>query len=267
MTWVLHNGQFLPADQPLIHHTNHAFRYGDALFETIRLWQDNFPLADYHFDRLYTGAQLLQYHFNISRQQLEQELKQLAAKNNCSHSSRIRLSVYRTGEKSIGYLAEATSYEQSLWQLNEKGWTINIYPHARKSCDAFANLKTANHLPYIMAGNHARESKLDESLVLNAHNNIADGSRTNIFLVINGELYTPALHQGCVNGVMRRLVIEKAKQMGLAVHQQEIHEDHLLQANEVFLTNALLGIRWVASYKQTTFTNHIIELINKTLPL
>ena len=138
-----------------------------------------------------------------------------------------------------------------------------MYPAARKSCDAFANLKSANYLPYVLAQLYANEKGADEALVLNSFTNIADGSKTNLFLVKGSALYTPALHQGCVSGVMRQHLINYLKSEGYELHQTEINHEDLLQADEVFCTNAIQGIRWVQSYGDktysSTFTQHLFQ--------
>ena len=73
------------------------------------------------------------------------------------------------------------------------------------------------------------------------------------------EVHTPALHQGCVNGVKRRFVIEELKKQKIAVHQRIIEEKTLLEADEVFLTNAINDVRWVRSYRDKTYQNTFIR--------
>jgi branched-chain amino acid aminotransferase len=73
--------------------------------------------------------------------------------------------------------------------------------------------------------------------------------------VVKDEVYTPALHQGCVNGVKRRFVIDELKKEGFTVYQREVNEELLLGANEVFLTNAITDIRWVKAFRNKTYGN------------
>ncbi|HVG41169.1 MAG TPA: aminotransferase class IV, partial [Chitinophagaceae bacterium] len=154
---------------------------------------------------------------------------------------------------------------ESMNTLNDVGWKLGIYPLARKSCDAFANLKSANYLTYVLADLYAKENGLDESLVMNSNNKIADGSKTNLFIIKGDELFTPALHQGCVNGVMRHFVIEQCKQNNFVVHQTEVDVSMLRNADEIFLTNALQGIRWVASFGEDNYRNTITSTIYSML--
>ena len=126
----------------------------------------------------------------------------------------MRLAVYRETDNSAGFLVEAVSLPGPANEWKETGFVIDIYPYARKAQDAFANLKTANFLPYVLAELHAKEQGLDDCVVLNGNNCVSDTSKANLFLVKNGEVTTPALHQGCINGVMRRFLIDQIKRTG-----------------------------------------------------
>lgn len=257
MAFILYNGRLLPAEAPALMHTNRGFRYGDALFETIRVWQGAMPLAAYHFQRLFDGARLLHFPMQLTEDALSSQILELCHHNHCTHSARVRLTLSRSEANGADYLIEAVDYPHSLWQPSLPGWSISIYPHARKACDPFAALKSASRLHYVMAELHARQTGVDESLVLNPSGYLADGSRTNLFLFQKGDLYTPALNQGCVSGVMRRHVMELAKQQGLQVHETQVGEQDLLEADEVFLTNALIGIQPVRSFGDKGYVTHL----------
>ena len=139
------------------------------------------------------------------------------------------------------------------WAWDEKGWQVCIHPFLQKSCDAFANLKSSNYLPYVMAARYAAEQQADECMVLNSQNNLCDGSKTNLFLIKENAVYTPALHQGCVSGVMRRHLIGLMKSAGYEVHQQAVGVQQLLDADEAFCTNALIGMRYISGCTDKKF--------------
>ena len=182
--------------------------------------------------------------------------------------ARVRLSVSR-GNGGINDEKDQMQYLIECWPLveaNEKknGYIIDIFPGARKSCDAFSNLKSANYLPYIMAARFARQNNFDDCLVLNVHERIADASIANVFVVKKGKLFTPPLSEGCINGVMRRYLLEayKGKEMVLTVGD-------LLDADELCLTNSVNGIRSVKQFRTKKYDQHIASKIqgelNKTI--
>jgi branched-chain amino acid aminotransferase len=266
--FVLLNNEFLPYGT-LLEPGNRGFRYGDGLFETIKVSQGKILLEEFHFDRLFLGLGLMRMNgpstLPQDRPALSSALLDLCRRNNCPGLARVRLAVFRNNRGGADYLAEASPLSEEADQWNEEGWTIDIYPYARKSADAFANLKTSNHLPYVMAELFAREKGLDDALVLNGDNHICDSSKANIFLIKGDDILTPALHQGCVSGVMRRFLINELKEMGYHVKQQEVSEEDLRQAEEVFLTNAIRGIRWVSSFRDVSYGSPKVFSIWKRL--
>lgn len=264
MIFLCFNGELLPANQPIITAQNRAFRYGDGLFETIKIFESKIILAEYHFDRLFFGLKLLGIKTTqIVKEDISNQIIDLCRKNNCLQSARVRLAVYRDETTNEGsYVIEANPLQLPN-ALNQVGWSIELYPFARKSMDAFANLKTANYLPYILADKYAKEKNKDECIVLNTENNLSDASKANIFLIKRGEIYTPALHQGCVNGVVRRFLIEEFRRMNITLYQKEINEQMLFDADEVFLTNSINHMRWIGSFREKQYKKDVVfELYN-----
>lgn len=259
MLWVCHNGSFVEAQQPLFPASNRSFKYGDGLFETARFYRGRLLLASYHFERLFSGMQLLNMQPHFTATQLTEGVTTLCAKNHCSALARVRITIYREEDNQASFVLEAVPLEEATLHWNGAGWKLVLYPFARKSCDVFANLKTANYLHYVMAAQYAAQHNVQESLVLNMHNHICDGSKTNVFYIQGDDVYTPALPEGCVAGVMRRTVIEFLKQEGIAVHQQHVTEEDLLQADHVFVTNAVEGLRWVQQLSDRTYTHGILK--------
>lgn len=253
MDFVCLNGRFLPAGENLFNLQNRGFRYGDGIFETIKVCEGKILFEVYHFERLFLGLQMLQIKNFLQPQTLSSEILDLCKKNNCTQLARVRLAVYRNEKNTAGYAIEALALSPENNQWNEKGLAIGVYPFARKSADAFSNLKTANFLPYVLAGLYAKEKGWDDAIVLNAQNYICDTSKANIFLIRENEIYTPALHQGCISGVVRRFLTDELKRTGIRVHQKEISEQDLLEADEVFLTNSIYEMRWVASFRNKNY--------------
>lgn len=265
------NGKFFPADTLLLPIQNRSYKWGDGIFETAKIFDGKMLLENLHFERLFISLQLLQIEKGhaLTKNNLVGQILRLCSQNNCLQLARVRLAVYRDENNVAGYSIEAIPLPQETNQWQEEGVEIVLYPFARKSMDAFANLKSANFLPYILAQRYAVERGVDDAIVLNAQNFLCDSSKANIFLVKGKNIYTPALHQGCINGVMRRVVIEEAKKLGYRIHQDEVDEEQLLAADEVFLTNAIQIIRWVEYYKNRQYdctqARKIFEAVTATI--
>jgi len=272
------NGKILRAEDPVLLASNRGYRYGDALFETMKVASKNILLEAYHFERLFAGLRLLQFEVPklLTREKLCKEVLLLAEKNHCGNLARIRLSVFRGNggvydeERTPQYLIECWPLNESLNRLNENGLIIDVFPAARKSCDSFSHLKSANYLPYTMAAIYAKANKLNDCLVLNTDGNIADATIANVFLIKEGVVITPGPDQGCVNGVMRRHLLEKMKDAGYSIQENPVSVSTLEEADEVFLTNAISGIRWVKQFREKVYSNNLtVEIYNrfiKTIP-
>jgi branched-chain amino acid aminotransferase len=268
--FICYNGEMISKDQPVLVAENRSFKYGDGVFETMKWNAGQVVLGNYHFDRLFTSLKLLQVNSQfISTDLLMKAIADLCILNKCTNQARVRLAVYRDEANSAAYLIEAKHLDGNIAEWNEKGLTIDVHPYVRKACDAFANLKTANYLPYVMAELYREEKNLGECLVLNAFNNICDGSKSNIFILLGNEIYTPALYQGCINGVLRRFIIDELKKYNYTIKQTIVSVDLLQQADEVFLTNAVRGVKWVGAFREKSYINietrKIFDIIRKTI--
>jgi len=260
---ICFNGEFFPSHQPLVNVQNASYKWGDGVFETMKVFNGKLLLQAYHFERLFISLQMLQINKtdSFTTERLLDNIQQLCTINQCLESARIRLAVYRNEDNTAGYSIEAVPLNAKINEWNEHGLTIGLHPYVRKTIDAFANIKSASFLPYVLAKRYAEERMFDDVLVLNVHNKICDSSRANLFLIKDDTVFTPALHQGCINGVMRRKTIEVIKQLGFRFYEEEVSEDLLLQADEVFLTNAILVIRWVKQYKDRQYNSLLTRKI------
>ncbi len=275
MNSICINGKLLPSDKPALMVDNKSYRYGDGLFETMKVNGKNILLEAFHIERFYSGIGEMGFEIPalLTTEKLKQQIILLCEKNNCGAWTRVRLSVFRgngglyEGNNDMQYVIECWPVNDTANQLNENGFVIDVYPHARKSCDKFSNLKTANFLPYVMAARYAKENKLNECLVLNMHDRIADGTIANIFLIKEEKIFTPSLTEGCVNGVMRRYLVEKLKErdLGMVMREDIITIDDLLSADEVFFTNVMQGIRWVKQFRNKNYSNRGTKKIYKEL--
>lgn len=250
------NGQLLDAGTPLFDAANRGFRYGDGLFETIKILKGVPLLWQLHMHRLHYGMSTLgiQYGADLSDHLLRQVV-QLCQHNNCTERARVRIAVYRHVNDEAGFVVEAGPLASDAFAWNEQGWRLGTYGAVQKSIDLLANHKTANYLLYTMAARAAQQQQVDECLVLNTKGNICDGSRTNIFLIKQGQLITPALTEGCVAGVMRSYLLQYCRGQGIEVLEKSVDIMELTAADEVCLTNAIQGLRWVHSYGAKTYGN------------
>jgi branched-chain amino acid aminotransferase len=247
--WLIHNGKFFRDDELLLSANNRSFRYGDGIFETLRLSRGRVPLWDLHQQRLFHSLGVLGFQIPklFTPDFLLHQTQALIKKNNLTNA-RIRITLYRGNggltdktDQTPGFIIQSWPAESDAVSMNINGLQIGIYNDAKKAEDQFSSLKTNSFLPYVQAALFARDMKWNDALVLNSNNRIADSSIANVYWVKDGRIFTPPVSEGPIAGVMRRYLLENT-----LIHEQPLTEEELLQADEVFLTNAFRGIQWVA---------------------
>lgn len=263
--WINYNGKLVTADSNFIGAQSRAFRYGDGLFETIKMVGGELLHWDRHMQRLERGMQALRFQPAVHQNAdfWRDEIQRLALRNKVSLGGRIRLTVFRGNGGLFDpehhrpqFVIEAQALPDNCYSINENGLVVGLFPEGRKAIDQFSTLKHNNYLLYAQAALYAKEQHWNDALVLNQHDRICDSSLANLFLIRNGELITPSLAEGAVAGVVRAHLLEVLPTLGLSVREAELQWADLMAADGVFLTNAIRGIRWVkqAGEKEYSFS-------------
>lgn len=274
--YILFNDQFYESDAPLLQAQNRGFKFGDGLFESMRMCNGKLKFPELHADRLHAGMKALKMdgYTLLDDYFLKQKAAELAKKNKINGNARLRLTIYRNGEglytpqsNKVGYLLEASALPNAEYELNTKGLIIDVYDEIPKPINKLSNYKTTNALLYVMAGLYQKRHSLDEALLLNQNGFLCESTSSNVFVVYQGQIYTPALSEGCVAGVMRNVVMKLAKQHQLPLIEAQINPQILNEAEEVFVTNAVSGIRWVMGYGRKRYFNEVAKALSAKLNL
>ncbi|RYY35521.1 MAG: 4-amino-4-deoxychorismate lyase [Sphingobacteriaceae bacterium] len=259
------NGELLPAGTKLLDTANRAFKYGDGLFESMRLMKGHLKFADLHADRLQRGMKALKIdgYSQTDTWFLRNKAEELAIRNKAKHA-RLRLTVYRDADglytptqNKMGYCLELQPMDEPRYFLNEKGLIMDVFTDLPKPSNYLSNIKTCNSLIYVMAGIYKAQNKLDDVFLLNQNGYLCEASSSNIFIWYQNHLYTPALSEGCVEGVMRQVIIDIAKKNNIPLTEAQINPEILYEADEVFLTNATRGIQSVMGYGVKRYFNRL----------
>ncbi len=221
-----------------------------------------------HITRLKLGMTVLRMNLpaEFNTENIHELIMQLLKHNTHAPNARIRLTVFRNEggyyspeTNDISFLIESEEV-QGPYELNQKGFWVDVYADLKKPLNKLANLKTGNALLYVMAGLAKQSMKLDECFLINDTGAICESISSNVFIVKNGTLYTPPLTEGCVAGVMRKQIMSLATQNKILTFESPITINTLMNGDEVFLTNSIKGIQWVGQFKQKYYTNHTSQL-------
>ncbi len=272
--YVNYNGTLQSASKPILHADNRSFRYGDGLFETVRIYRGRMPLWPLHYARLRKGLAFLgiQPGTEWTEEAMAQQMLACARKNKMEGNGRLRLTVWREGggaylprTNRAHFVIECEPHSQEGFAINKKGLQVDLYPFMEKTTTVADNLKTTSVLIYVMAARYARENQVDDCLILNYHTRLCDGVSSNIFLIKNEKVVTPPLSEGCVDGVMRRHLLNLFKKEGIPFEEGPLNVEDPFGADELFLTNAVRGIRWVSSFKAQRYSNTLTSEISRLL--
>ena len=243
--------------------SDRGLRYGDGLFETFRCHNSHIHLLNYHLARLRRGCGVLDIPYEEERvqAQLQLGLDYLAQEGITDAYGRLSLT---RGEGQRGYAASSGQPTLAL-ELSPATlpWRETPPPARLVLCETtlaeqplLAGLKHANRLEQVLAARELGSAAADEGLMLNSRGEIICAVAANVFAVFDGTLLTPALDESGVAGTVRQLILDRlAPELGLESAEETISWADLQQAEELFLTNALSGIRAVASCPGAHFTS------------
>ncbi len=268
------NGKIVNEAKAGISVNNRSFRYGDGLFETMKMMNGKIIHVEQHFNRLFAGMQTLQFEVPkiFTPDFLLKQIAELALQNGHAKLCRIRLTIFRgdgglydTINHSPNYLLQTWALNDANNELNENGLVIDFFEGTRKYADALANVKSNNYLPYLLAAMYAKQHNLNDCLLLNHEGNVCDATIANVFVIKDAEIITPKLSDGCVAGVMRDALLHAFDEAGFKMNEKSLSKEDVLNADECFLTNSIYGVRWVKALGDKKFGNMTVQKIHREI--
>lgn len=244
------NGKLIPGEEAKVSVFDHGFLYGDGLFETMRAYQRRIFRLEHHLQRLFLSLEYLKFLIPFNFDYLKEALYKTIEANRLEDAY-IRLNVTR-GEGAtvpdpatckapnlIIITREYVPYSSALYQKGYKGKIVGVKPSPHMPT---ISMKTLNFLNHIIAKMEAKASGFNEGIMVNTDGFVTEGTVSNIFMIKEGSLFTPAKEMGLLPGVTRQAVLEIAEAKGLKTREAKITINELLMAEEAFLTNALIEI-------------------------
>ncbi|HAP02247.1 MAG TPA: aminotransferase IV [Bacteroidetes bacterium] len=262
------NGKIFPVGGKYFPSTNRAFRYGDGLFEGMRLMSGEILFFENHMERLFDGMHALQLSIpeNFSSAYFFTLITELLRANKILNDVLIRIQVFRSGEglyepttNEIEFLIELLPAPADGFIWNEKGISVGIFSEWKKELNPSMSFKTSNSLVYVMGSLWKKKNNLDDALIVNAAGNICDATSSNVFFWKNKKLFTPVLSDGAVRGITRKNLIAFCHAQNISITEKSISENELLNADEIFLTNISKGIRKVEALNGKQFSNEMTK--------
>ncbi|PZX92920.1 aminotransferase class IV [Flavobacterium aquariorum] len=250
---------------------NRGFLYGDAVFETVKIVNGKILFLEDHYFRLMSSMRVVRMEIpmNFTMEYLEEQILALVKNNNIASSSRARITVYRNNggyylpqNNTVSFLIQASTLENKTYFLSEGEYEVDLYKDFYVTKQLLSSIKTTNRLINVTGSIYANENGLDNCILLNDTKNVVEVLQGNIFMLKGNKLITPPVSEGCLNGVMRKQILELAKKInGIEVVEEIISPFDLQKADELFVTNVIKGVQPITKYRKKEFS---IE-VSKTL--
>ena len=248
--WVQLNDELLPEDRAVVSVFDRGFMYGDGVFDTMRAYRRRVFRLDDHLRRLVESAAALHMRLPRASSRIREDIERVLDKNDL-YDAVVRVAVSRgRGRRGPGiegadaptYVLSAEPLPDTLGERQTRGLRLSLSSVRRVSPDALpVGAKHANYLNAILAFDEATRAGANEALMLTADEWVAECATANIFFVRSSCLYTPSLNAGILNGITRSLVLDLARDAGVKIEEALFGVDALLDAEEVFVTNSVLG--------------------------
>jgi len=275
MAIIFSNNKLINADEYTITHSHRAFKYGDGVFETIKV-SSGVPLfLKHHYSRLVLALNFFEFEIPEfwSYSFFVRHCLDLIKANNIVYG-RLRIQVSRLGggkymptSSGCDLLMEVLPIQQTNYSLDITQVKLGVFTKMTKSLEEASKYKTLNSNVYIQAAIYKENQRYNEVVVLNQNGRVADASSSNIFIAINNLLMVPPSSEGGVDGVLRRVLVKLCKQQKIDLQVVPVTQTDLKDASEIFVTNVIKGIQPVTEFDSKllkhSYAQRLIEVLKE----
>jgi branched-subunit amino acid aminotransferase/4-amino-4-deoxychorismate lyase len=245
------DGRILAAADAAIPAVSSSALYGKGIFTTVAIYKSEPFLWDKHWNRLAGDAAKIGMDISeISEESVRQSLGELIYKNNTAEGrARITILDIASGD----FWSSKFKQKPKLFIMTAGPRTISdnfrltVSPYPINSRSPLAGVKSCNYLDNLLALEEAKNTGYDEAIRLNERGDVVSACMANVFWLKDGELFTPSLRAGCLEGTMREFVLAQ-----IDCNEVEMSPEQLYLADAIFLTSAGLGIVQVTEFEGRT---------------
>lgn len=248
--WIWMNGQLVPWDEAKVHVLTHALHYGTGVFEGIRCYETQsgpaiFRLSD-HVRRLMESAKIYLMKLPYSEQQVSDAIAQTVRANKLKECYIRPIVYYGYGEMGLNPIRNPVDFAVAAYPwgtyLGEEGLRKGVRCKVSSWCRLDPRVlpplakATANYLNSVLAKVEALQSGYDEAIVLTTSGTVSEGPGENLFMIKDGELITPWIATGPLQGITMASIKQIARDQGMRISEREVLREELFLADEVFFT-------------------------------
>ncbi|MEX0799346.1 MAG: aminotransferase class IV [Bacteriovoracaceae bacterium] len=244
------NGKIWDKENAKISVFDRGFLYGDSIYEATYSQKRTFVFLDEHLDRLWNSAALIGMEIQISRLELAKRILETAKASNLDEvfvrvvitrgETELILNPENSAQNVVIYVKPNIQYPQSFY---EKGFSLSLVGRPRndrRSLDP--NAKSGNYLNNILAIQEAKKTGADDAIMANTQGEVTEGTTFNVWMVRDGEVFTPHHDSGLLKGITRDKVMDVCAQLKVPFHETSLTAADLSSAQELFITSSTKGI-------------------------
>ena len=273
---VNYNGKILAEDDFKVSVQNRAFKYGDGIFDTLKCLNNHVYFVEDHYFRLMSSMRMLRMKIPLyfTLEYYEAEIKRTLSENGLLKAARVRVSVFREDGGYYAPLSNGANFLIEVKSLTPKddtrAYEIELFKDFATASGLLSTIKTNNRIINVLAGIYAQENDYQNCILINEKKEVVEAINANIFLIRGNEILTPSLESGCINGIVRKKLIEMLNRQDVfSMSETQISPFDLLKVDEVFLTNSVSEIQIVDKYRKKQYSRQksamIQELFEKEL--
>ena len=267
------NGKITDLSDQLIN--NRAFLYGDAVFETLIIFNDKILFWEDHYFRLMSSMRIIR--LDIPDKYTPEFFRENIIKihNNISQTgnSRIRINIYRSSggkykpEKNTpSFIISCESINYNTYKLNKGHYEVDLYKDYYLDNQLISSIKSNNKIINVVASIYASENGFNNCILLNKDKLVSEFINSNLFIIKDEKIYTPTLKSGCLNGVLRKNLFKILSSSSFELCEQDLSTFDITQSDEIFGTNIAQGIFSVTKFRKKDYdcskTKKIITMLN-----
>lgn len=267
---INYNGELLSSDTTLSN-SNRAFLYGDGVFETLKIVNSKLLFIEDHYFRLMASMRIVRMQIpdNFTLEYFEEQVLNLAKATNNQNSARVRMTFFRNDggfylpqTRTVSFLIQIAPLNQINYSFSDAVYEVDLYKDFYITKQLLSTIKTTNKMINITGSIFADENDLQNCLLLNNEKNVVEALNGNLFMLAGNKLITPPIEDGCLNGIMRKQIIQiVAKMENIELVENSISPFDLQKADELFITNIITGIQPITKYRKKEFTTQLSKVL------
>jgi len=264
------NGKILDESDQLSN--NRGFLYGDAVFETLKIVNNKILFWEDHYFRLMSSMRIIRLDIpeTYTPEFFKKNIIKIHQEKSLTGNSRVRITVfryssgkYRPDSNTSSFIISSEEVKESNYILNNGDYKVDLFKDFYLDNQLISSIKSNNKIINIVASIYSNENGLKNCILLNKDKMVVEFINSNIFTVNQGKIYTPKLSSGCLNGVMRKNLINILRLNSFEIFEEDISTFDLTKSDEIFGTNIIQGLFSVTNYRNKYYSNSIsLKILN-----